>query len=72
VESRSERREAIEALSRVAKQWVAMTGLAAAFSIIAPRLMSRTGGDEPPVAVLFPAIVFGIAAIVQYFRRERP
>jgi hypothetical protein len=63
-----------EALSRVAKQWVAMTSLAAALFILAPRLMSRNGRDEPPiaVAVLFPAIVFGIAAMVQYFRRKRP
>jgi len=63
-----------EALSRVAKQWLAMTCLAAAFFIIAPRLMGPKGANGPPiaVAVLFPAIVFGIGAMVQYFRRNRP
>lgn len=63
-----------QALSRIAKQWVAMTSLAAAFFIIAPRLVSPSRATGPPVvvAVLFPAIVFGIAAIVQFFRRERP
>ena len=63
-----------QSLSRIAKQWVAMTGLAAAFFIIAPRLMTSNAAARPPilVAILFPAIVFGIGAMVQYFRRQRP
>jgi hypothetical protein len=63
-----------QAVSRIAKRWVAMTSLVAAFFIIAPRLASTKAGDGPPiiVAVLFPAIVFGIGAMVQYFRRQRP
>ncbi len=63
-----------EALSRIGKQWVAMTGLAATFFIVAPRLLSPKGAAGPPIAVaiLFPAVVFGIAAMVQYFRRQRP
>jgi hypothetical protein len=63
-----------EASSRILKQWVAMTGCAAAFFIIVPRLVAPNGADWPPtaVAILFPAIVFGIAAIVQYLRRQRP
>ena len=63
-----------EALSRVVNQWLAATCLAAAFFCIAPRLMGPKGVNGPPiaVAVLFPAIVFGIGAMVQYFRRNRP
>jgi hypothetical protein len=50
-----------------------MTALAAAFFIIAPRLATPKAAERPPIAVaiLFPAIVFGIGAVVQYFRRER-
>ena len=63
-----------QAVSRIAKQWVFMTTLAAAFFIIAPRLVSTKGAAGPPIAaaILFPAIVFGIAAMVQYFREQRP
>jgi hypothetical protein len=63
-----------QASSRIFKQWLAMTGLAAAFFIVAPRLMTPSGTARPPVvvAILFPAIVFGIAAMVQYIRRQRP
>ena len=50
-----------------------MTALAAAFFIIAPRLATPNAAARPPIAVaiLFPAIVFGIGAVVQYFRRQR-
>lgn len=63
-----------QSLSRVAKQWVFMTTLASAFFILAPRLVSPKRALGPPiaVAVLFPAIVFGIVALVQYLRRQRP
>lgn len=63
-----------QALSRIAKQWVLMTALAASFFILVPRLVSPKGAGRPPIAVaiLFPAVVFGIAAAVQYFRRQRP
>jgi hypothetical protein len=63
-----------QSFSRIAKQWVAMTGLAAAFFIVAPRLVTPNAAARPPIAVaiLFPAIVFGIAAIVRYCRRQRP
>jgi hypothetical protein len=65
---------ASQSLSRIAKQWVGMTGLAAAFFIIAPRLMTPHAAARPPivVAILFPAIVLGIGAALQYFRRQRP
>jgi len=47
---------ASQSLSRIAKQWVGMTGLAAAFFIIAPRLMTPHAAARPPivVAILFP------------------
>lgn len=63
-----------QGIARIAKQWVAATGLAAAFFIVAPRLVAANAAARPPIAVaiLFPAIVFGIGAIVQYFRRQRP
>jgi hypothetical protein len=63
-----------QASSRIVKQWAAMTSLAAAFFIIVPRLMMPKGAAAPPimVAVLFPAIVFGVAGLIQYLRRQRP
>jgi len=63
-----------QSFSRIAKRWVAMTGLAAAFFIIAPRLIAPNPAARPPivVAILFPAIVFGLGAMVEYFRRQRP
>jgi hypothetical protein len=65
---------ASQSFSRIVKQWVAMTGLAAAFFIIAPRLMSPNAAAWPPIAVaiLLPAIVFGVVAMLQYFLRQRP
>jgi hypothetical protein len=63
-----------QSVSRIAKRWVATTALAAAFFIIASRLASPNAAERPPIAVaiLFPAIVFGMGAVVQYFRRQRP
>jgi hypothetical protein len=63
-----------QASSRIFKQWAAMTCFAAAFFIIVPRLMMPKGAAAPPiiVAVLFPAIVFGVGSLIQYLRRERP
>ena len=44
-----------------------MTSLASAFFIIVP-LIAFPNGNGPPIAVaiLFPAIVFGIGALIQY------
>jgi hypothetical protein len=63
-----------QSFARIAKQWVATTALAAAFFILVPRLMTPNAAAQPPiiVAILFPAFVFGIGAMVQYFRRQRP
>jgi hypothetical protein len=62
-----------QASSRIFKQWLVITAFAAAFFIIVPRLMTPKGAARPPilVAILFPAIVFGIGALVQYLRRRR-
>jgi hypothetical protein len=61
-----------QARSRVFKQWLAVTGLAAAFFLIAPKLLAPAGEGPPPlVAILFPAVVFGIAGVIQYLRRSR-
>ena len=61
-----------QSVSRIAKQWVAMTSLAAAFFVIAPRLATPNAAERPPIAVaiLFPAIVFGIGAVIQFLRRQ--
>jgi hypothetical protein len=63
-----------QAASRIFKQWLAMTGIAATFFIVAPRLGTPQGAPSPPilVAILFPAVVFGVVALVQYARRPRP
>lgn len=64
-----EQREAV--IQRLGIGWVAATALAAAFFILAPMLMAP-GSARPPVvvAILFPAVVFGIGALVQYFRQR--
>jgi hypothetical protein len=61
-----------QSASRIAKQWLAMTALASAFFIVVPRLATPNAAARPPIAVaiLFPAIVFGIGAVVRYFRRS--
>lgn len=63
-----------QASSRLFKQWVGMTGLTAAFFILAPRLMTPNRANWPPIAaaILFPAIVFGIFGLVQHLHRSRP
>jgi hypothetical protein len=63
-----------QASLRIFKQWAAMTGIAATFFILAPRLGTPQGAPKPPilVAILFPAVVFGVVALVKYARRPRP
>jgi len=53
-------------------QWLIITTLAAAFFLIAPRIMGRGSGSYPPVivAVLFPATVFGIFTAFQMVRKR--
>jgi hypothetical protein len=53
--------------------WLAMTIIASAFFILAPRIASPKSNSYPPiiVAVLFPAIVFGAYSAFQYLSRRR-
>ena len=61
------------AASRIIKQWIFSSALAAAFFAIAPRIIQPKFATPPPmlVCVLLPAIVFGLNAIVQYVRSQR-
>lgn len=62
--------------SRIARelfrQWLGLTTVAALFFTVVPRLSSPQD-DSPPlaVAILFPAIVIGLAMLSEYFRRTR-
>jgi hypothetical protein len=54
----------------VAKEWFAVTALAAAFFVAAPRLLAH-GGAFPPlsIAVLFPGVFFGVVFFVRFLAR---
>jgi hypothetical protein len=53
--------------TRVLTEWAVQTGLAAAFFFIVPRLVTPSRAWPPiAVAILFPAIVFGAAAVIRY------
>jgi hypothetical protein len=53
---------------RILTQWVLITSLASAFFIIVPRIVFPNGNGPPiAVAIMFPAIVFGIGALIKYF-----
>lgn len=56
-----------DALRRLLTQWAATTCAAALFFALAPLALAPTG-TRPPivVAILFAAIVFGVAAILRY------
>jgi len=54
------------------RSWLVGTTFAATFFIVAPRIMAP-GAAAPPIAVaiLFPAIVFGIVALIRFAIRSR-
>lgn len=60
---------------KILLRWLGMTLLASAFFVIAPRLMTPHGNPNnyPPilVAVLFPAVVFGIVSCVDAYNKLR-
>jgi hypothetical protein len=59
-----------QAFSEIFKKWAMMTALASAFFLITPHLMgSRGAGIPAAVAILFPAIVFGLGSAIEYWRR---
>jgi len=61
-----------QAAARIFKQWLLLTGFAATFFTVAPRLASPKGDALPiELALLFPAIVFGIVSLIRYFTRAR-
>jgi hypothetical protein len=61
-----------QAFWNVFKLWAFGTLIAATFFTVAPRLMSPHGPYPPiAVAILFPAIVFGIRAVFSFFFRVR-
>jgi hypothetical protein len=61
-----------ETAAAVMKSWLLGTAFAAGFFILAPRLMTPNASVFPPVlvAVLFPGILLGIGALIEYFRRR--
>lgn len=62
-----------QAAARIFKQWLLSTCVASTFFIVAPRLVGPSGTNFPPIAVaiLFPAIVFGIGSVIRYLMRGR-
>jgi hypothetical protein len=54
------------------RQWVAVTCIAALFFSLAPLALAPSG-SRPPIlmAVLFPAVVFGVSSVVRYIRQTR-
>jgi hypothetical protein len=61
-----------EAAWGVFKLWAVVTIFAALFFTVVPRLMSANGAYPPiMVAIGFPAIFFGIAALINFFSRMR-
>jgi hypothetical protein len=59
--------------ARLFKRWALLTAGASAFFLLAPRLMAPRAARVPvAIAILFPAIAYGIIAIVAYIRRPRP
>jgi len=61
-----------QAGARIIKQWALSTGFASTFFIVAPRLAFPKGAAPPiALAILFPAIVFGIGSVFRYLTRKR-
>ena len=61
-----------QAVRDVVKKWALTTAVASAFFIIVPRVTGAGDGGMPvPVAILFPAIVFGIGWTFEYWLRRR-
>jgi hypothetical protein len=61
--------EPVAVVQRLVVGWGAATVFAAAFFILVPTLMAPSSARPPViVAILFPAVVLGIGALVQYFR----
>jgi hypothetical protein len=60
-----------DTLRRLLTQWAVMTCAAALFFTLVPLAVGPTGARPPiVVAILFPAIFFGVVAIVRYVREK--
>jgi hypothetical protein len=60
-----------DTLRRLLTQWAAITCVAALFFTLVPLAVGPTGARPPiVVAILFPAIVFGVVTIVRYVRER--
>jgi hypothetical protein len=59
--------------ARIFKQWLLLTCFASTFFTVVPRLTDMDLTTYPPIAItiLFPAIVIGIASVVNYLMRPR-
>jgi hypothetical protein len=61
-----------EIFVRLAKLWLLVAGVASAFlSVVILSLPSTETGPPPAVAILFPAIVFGLSFLLQYWSQAR-
>ena len=60
-----------DTLRRLLTQWAGITCVAALFFTLAPLAVAPTGARPPiVVAILFPAIVFGVVIIVRYIHEK--
>jgi hypothetical protein len=61
-----------EVFASVAREWIAITSVAAIFFIVVPRVMSPEANFPPVlVAILLPGVVMGVASAFEYFKRTR-
>jgi len=60
-----------EAFASIFREWLIGTSVASLFFTLVPRFAAPDGSNYPPIAVaiLFPALFFGIAAVFRYFAR---
>ena len=60
-----------DTLRRLLTQWALITCVAALFFTLVPLAVAPAGGRPPiVVAILFPAIVFGVVTVVRYVRER--
>lgn len=60
-----------EVFASIFREWIIGTFTASLFFTLAPRFVAPNAKNYPPIAVaiLFPAVVLGIAAVFRYFSR---
>jgi hypothetical protein len=61
-----------EVFASIAREWLVITSIAAAFFIVVPRVASPEANFPPvSVAILLPGVVFGVACAFEYYKRIR-